>query len=76
MAQETQYELVKATSKNVLYIGVLLLIIGMFLLFKTEKYSAIGGVIGFFGFITTIFWVANRKDQMCPTNDNSPCKPV
>lgn len=70
-------ELLKGLSIWVLYIGLAIFAIGIFLTFK-QKPSSGGIPIIFIGAMIIIFWIPNRKDQLCPIdpNDNTPCTPV
>lgn len=72
-----EYELKKKVSTTVLYVGLVILAIGTFMTFKPKPIFG-GMAVMIIGSLISLFWVANRKDEMCPTdeNDNSPCKPV
>ena len=71
-------ELVKGVSSGVAITGVIFIIIGFILTKYKPSAKIVAYVLYFIGFILIIFWIANRKDQLCPTdiNDNSPCVPV
>lgn len=76
-----QTEFKKATSKNVLYTGIALIIIGGILTTQAKNRAGMG-LLGialiFFGFIASTFWIANRNDAICTFDDkdNMTCVDV
>jgi len=75
-----QYELKKAMSKVVLYVGLAMVAVGGYLFYKKKGDLGLGSgiILLIAGIVASLTWFGNRKDEMCPTdvNDISGCKPV